>query len=99
MLKVLSNPHRLLILCLLVEGEKAVGELAEHIGMRDSSVSQQLAILRAEGIVSARREAQTVWYELASPEAKKILETLYKLYCTPEPLCGRVPKPKKRKRK
>ena len=87
LLKSLANRHRLLIVCQLIEGERSVGELTEFLGIRDSSVSQHLALLRKDGIVAARREGQTVFYSIASTPARQVLETLYQNYCSPEPLC------------
>ena len=62
LMKALSNPHRLLMLCHLVDGEKSVGQLAEFLGIRDSTVSQHLALLRRDGIIAGRRDGQTIWY-------------------------------------
>src|SRR5690606_12900637 len=70
LLKAMANRHRLLILCQLVERERSVGELAELLGIRDSGVSQHLTLLRKDGLVSARREGQTIWYALASKEVR-----------------------------
>jgi len=86
LLKSLANRHRLLILCQLIEGERPVGELAAFLGVRDSTVSQHLALLRKDGLVETRRDGQTIYYSIASPEAKRVLETLYALYCAPA--CG-----------
>ena len=88
LLKSLANRHRLLIVCQLIEGERSVGELAEFLGIRDSTVSQHLALLRKDGVVAARRDGQTIWYSISSAPARKVLETLYKVYCGPQPLCG-----------
>jgi DNA-binding transcriptional ArsR family regulator len=88
LLKSLANRHRLLIVCQLIEGERSVGELAEFLGIRDSTVSQHLALLRKDGVVAARRDGQTIWYSISSAPARKVLETLYKIYCGPQPLCG-----------
>ena len=66
MLKALANRHRLMILCQLIDRERSVGELAEFLALRDSTVSQHLALLRKDGLVSPRREGQTIWYTLAS---------------------------------
>jgi DNA-binding transcriptional ArsR family regulator len=93
LLKALANPHRLMIVCQLIEGPRSVGQLAEFLGIRDSTVSQHLALLRRDGLVSATREAQTIWYAISSPEAKALLETLYRLYCAPAPLCAPDAKP------
>jgi len=81
LLRVMSNEKRLIILCNLVKGELSVQQLQERTGFGQSTVSQQLAALRAERIVTFRREAQSVYYGLASNEAEKVLETLYGLYC------------------
>lgn len=87
LLKSLANRHRLLIVCQLIEGERSVGELAEFLGIRDSTVSQHLALLRKDGVVAARRDGQTVWYSISSAPAREVLETLYRVYCGPQPLC------------
>lgn len=81
LLKALSNRHRLLIICQLIDGERSVGELAEFLKLRDSTVSQHLALLRKDGLVSARRAAQTIFYSIASEPARDILKTLYQAYC------------------
>ncbi|RMF41472.1 MAG: transcriptional regulator [Alphaproteobacteria bacterium] len=81
LLKVMANNNRLLILCQLLGGEKSVHELQEAIGLSQSAISQQLAILRAHRMVSTRRQAQSVFYSLDSPEAAEILRTLYQIYC------------------
>jgi DNA-binding transcriptional ArsR family regulator len=83
LLKALSNRHRLLILCQLIEGERSVGELVEFLRIRDSSVSQHLALLRKDGLVAARRDGQTIWYSIASTEARAVLVALYGVYCKP----------------
>lgn len=85
LLKALANRHRLLIVCQLIEGERSVGDLAAFLGIRDSTVSQHLALMRKDGIVSARRDGQTIWYSIASPAARQVIETLYRIYCRPEP--------------
>ena len=61
LLKALSNRHRLLIICQLIDGERSVGELAEFLNLRDSTVSQHLALLRKDGLVASRRDAQTIF--------------------------------------
>ena len=83
LLKSLANRHRLLIVCQLITRERSVGELAQLVGIRDSTVSQHLALLRKDGIVSARRDAQTIWYSIASAPGRAVLETLYGVYCAP----------------
>jgi len=81
LLKALANRHRLLILCRLIEGERSVGELADFLGIRDSGVSQHLALLRKDGIVTARRDGQTIWYSIAKSEVRELLLVLYRIYC------------------
>jgi DNA-binding transcriptional ArsR family regulator len=94
LLKAMANRHRLLILCQLVEGERSVGELAEFLGIRDSGVSQHLALLRKDGLVAARRDGQTIWYSVASAEARVLLSTLYEIFCAPTQACD--PKPSRK---
>jgi len=89
LLKALANPHRLMIVCQLVEGPRSVGQLAEFLGLRASTVSQHLALLRRDGLLTATRDGQTIWYAIGSPEAKALLQTLYSLYCAP----GRATRP------
>jgi DNA-binding transcriptional ArsR family regulator len=81
LMRALANEHRLLILCQLVAGERGVGELVKAVGLSQSAVSQHLARLRAESLVATRREAQTIFYSLASPEVRRIIETLHAIYC------------------
>lgn len=83
LLKVMASESRLFILCQLVDGEKSVNHLEELVGMRQSALSQHLAILRREKLVITRRAAQFIYYSLASAEARTILETLYGIYCAP----------------
>jgi DNA-binding transcriptional ArsR family regulator len=82
-LRALANRHRLLILCQLIERERSVGELADFLEIRDSTVSQHLALLRREGIVAARRDGQTIWYSISSATARALVEALYRAYCAP----------------
>jgi DNA-binding transcriptional ArsR family regulator len=81
--KALANRHRLLILCQLIEQERSVGDLAEFLGIRDSTVSQHLAVLRRDGLVGARRDGQTIWYSISSTPARALIKTLYRVYCGP----------------
>jgi DNA-binding transcriptional ArsR family regulator len=83
LLKSLANRHRLLIVCQLIEKERSVGELTAFLGIRDSTVSQHLAVLRREGIVSARRDGQTIWYSIGSASARSVVESLYRSFCAP----------------
>ncbi len=80
-LKALAHESRLLILCLLTDGEKTVGELEELLSRRQSTVSQQLARLRLDGLVSARRDGTTIYYRLADEKVQIVLEALYKAFC------------------
>jgi DNA-binding transcriptional ArsR family regulator len=97
MLKALANRHRLLILCQLIDGEHSVGELAGLLGVRGSNVSQHLALLRKDGVVSTRREGQTIWYALASAPVQRLVATLYDIYCGPDSVCAVPPKPTRTK--
>lgn len=81
LMTLLSSKSRLMILCLLTEGEKSVGQLAEAIEARDSAVSQQLAVLRRERIVKPRRDGQTMYYRIVDPKVAEVLEFLYAKYC------------------
>lgn len=83
LLKALANRHRLMILCELHKGEQSVGVLQEAIGLSQSALSQHLARLREDQLVKTRRESQTIYYSLASKEAKQIIALLYNLFCSP----------------
>ena len=80
-LKVLANEDRLLILCQLSQGAKNVGELEELLEIRQPTLSQQLTVLREEGLVKTQRNGKYIVYSLASVEATEIMETLFSLYC------------------
>lgn len=80
-MRMLSNERRLMILCKLAEGEKSVTELTRELEVRQSNVSQQLALLRQDGLVKGRRDAQTVFYSLSDDKVRQIMELLYRLYC------------------
>jgi ArsR family transcriptional regulator, virulence genes transcriptional regulator len=81
MLKALSNPSRLLLLCQLVERERSVGELEAALGLSQAYVSQQLARLRAEGLVAAKRDGRIVRYRLADSRIAPVIQTIYEQYC------------------
>ena len=83
LLTALANESRLAILCELVDGERAVGDLVEAVGLSQSALSQHLAKLRAAGIVATRREAQTIYYRLVSEPAGLVMQTLAEIYCRP----------------
>lgn len=80
LMKLLASEQRLVLLCRLLEGESSVGDLAEHAGLAQSTASQHLAKLRADGLVATRREAQTIHYRLADPHAVRVLTTLCDIY-------------------
>jgi len=81
MLRSLGNPDRLLLLCLLSQEELNVGELEERLDIRQPSLSQQLGVLRREGLVATRREGKHVYYRVADQRVLALLQTLYQLYC------------------
>ncbi len=84
LLRAMASPARLRILCLIAEREQSVGELAAAIGAREQATSQQLAQLRLEGLVTTRKEAQRVYYSLASTDIERVLRTLREIYCPDE---------------
>jgi ArsR family transcriptional regulator len=84
LLKALANPDRLLLLCQLTQGEHTVGALEAALGIRQPSLSQQLGVLRQEGLVATRRDGKQIHYSVASPEALAVLRLLYQLYCPKE---------------
>lgn len=81
LLKTLANPDRLLLLCQLSQGERNVGELEALLGIVQPTLSQQLAVLRREGLVDTRREGKQVYYRISSPQALALINTLYQLFC------------------
>lgn len=83
LMKALSSENRLMLLCQLADGEKSVGELAETLGLRQAAVSQQLGLLRRDGLVAARREGRVMHYRLTGREAHAVILLLYELYCLP----------------
>jgi DNA-binding transcriptional ArsR family regulator len=92
LLKAMANPHRLLILCLLAEGELSVGTLNERIPLSQSALSQHLAVLRADGLVATRREAQTIYYSVQPGPALDVIRSLHAHYCGVKPhTAGRKP--------
>lgn len=85
LLRLLANEKRLLLLCHMVaEGEMGVGALAEAVGLSQPALSQHLALLREDGLVATRKEAQAVFYRLADTKAARVLALLRDLYCPPE---------------
>ncbi len=83
LMRVLSNPDRLLLLCQLAQGERRVGELEELLDIRQPTLSQQLAVLREEALVETRRDGKQIYYRIASEKALAIMNLLYQLYCGP----------------
>ncbi len=81
LLKAMSNPHRLMILCRLGASEASVGDLQAESGLSQSALSQHLAVLRARELVDTRREAQTIYYRLSDPAVRQVIETMMKIYC------------------
>lgn len=82
LLKLLANENRLLILCRLVKDrEMSVNDLADAVGLSQSALSQHLAKMRKEGLLATRRDAQTVYYHIANPNAAKLLGLLKNIYC------------------
>lgn len=84
LLKVLSNPDRLLILCRLAEGEMSVGQLEESLGIRQPTLSQQLTVLREEALVATRREGKHIHYRIDSPQAMAVMQVLHQQFCPKE---------------
>jgi len=84
LLKALANPDRLLLLCQLSQGERNVSELESLLGIQQPTLSQQLAVLRREGLVTTRREGKQIHYRISSPAALAVIDTLYQLFCAGE---------------
>ena len=83
LMRVMSNPDRLMLLCQLSQGERRVGELEELLDIQQPTLSQQLAVLREEALVETRREGKQIYYRIASDKVLAILDVLYRLYCHP----------------
>lgn len=80
-LKLLANPHRLMILCHLFDGEVCVSDLNRHLPLSQSALSQHLAVLRHSGLVTTRRQKQTIFYSLAGAEVTAVMQVLYAQFC------------------
>ncbi len=80
-LKLLANPHRLMVLCHLIDGELSVSELNEHLPLSQSALSQHLAVLRHAGLVQTRRAHQVIYYSLASKDVQDIMSVLHQQFC------------------
>ena len=83
MLKAMSHEGRLMILCYLAHGEKSVTELEEILSLRQPAVSQQLARLRADDLIEARRDGKAIYYRIQDDRARRIMELVYDLFCQP----------------
>jgi DNA-binding transcriptional ArsR family regulator len=83
-LKLLANEDRLLLLCQLSQGEMCVSELEEQLDIHQPTLSQQLGVLRGEGVVNTRREGKNIYYSVADPALLEIVAVLYRLYCPRE---------------
>ncbi len=81
LLKVLANPDRLLVMCRLSQDELSVGELEDQLGIRQPTLSQQLGVLRENGLVTARREGKNIFYSVASAQALAVMDVLYQQFC------------------
>lgn len=81
LMKALSSPHRLQVLCSLTDGELSVGQLQERVPLSQSALSQHLALLRQDGLVATRRESQTIYYRLLGNRAARVIALLHELYC------------------
>ena len=84
LMKVLSNPDRLMILCQLSKGELRVGEIEEALGIGQPTLSQQLTVLRDEELVTTRREGKSIYYQIASPQALAVMNVLFEQFCGPQ---------------
>jgi len=87
LLKSIANESRLMVMCVLAEGELSVGDLNGRIALSQSALSQHLAILRDQGLVKTRRESQTIYYSLAETAALQLINTLHDIYCKPNESC------------
>ncbi len=83
-LKLLANVERMLLLCQLSQGEMCVSELEEQLDIRQPTLSQQLGVLRTEGVVSTRRQGKNIFYSVADPRLLEIVAVLHRLYCMRE---------------
>lgn len=91
-LKALANQNRLLILCNLIDGEKSVGELERVIGLRQPTLSQQLARLRSGNLVRTRRDAKSIYYSIADEDIRSVLHVLYGKFCAPRASAQKRPR-------
>ncbi|MEO8204309.1 MAG: metalloregulator ArsR/SmtB family transcription factor [Betaproteobacteria bacterium] len=89
LLKTLGNRDRLLLLCQLIDGEKSVSELEALLDIHQPTLSQQLGVLRSDGVVDTRRDGKRMYYSLASSEAAAVLNTIYGIFCPATPVSRR----------
>ena len=80
-LKAMAHPARLMILCMLIDGEKSVGEMLLHLPLSDTATSQHLARLRADGLIDYRRDHRTLYYYVVDPDCKKLIKLLAQKFC------------------
>lgn len=99
LMRSLSSEKRLMLLCQLAAGERSVSQLCDSLGLSQTNASQQLAVLRREGLVTTRRDGQTIYYALAGEDARRIIEVLYELYCCSPGNARRKPKQARAKAK
>ena len=92
LLKALANRHRLMILCEMMGGARSVGELARALALRVSTVSQHLALLRRDDLVTASRDGQTMWYSISSAPARRLVKTLCGMYSIAPMSCAAAPR-------
>ena len=84
LLRLLANEKRLMILCQLADGELSVGQIQTRVDLSQSALSQHLALLREQGVVSTRRDGQTIFYAVTDHAALKVVQVLAELFCPPE---------------
>lgn len=92
LMRALANRHRLMVLCALAEGELSVGTLNERLPLSQSALSQHLAVLRADGLVDTRREAQTIYYRVTPGPALAIIDILHREFCGGARKARRIPR-------
>jgi ArsR family transcriptional regulator len=85
LLRLLGHEKRLMVLCQLADGELSVGQLQGHVGLSQSALSQHLALMRQQGLVTTRRDAQTIFYRISDPAALRVIQTLADLFCPTDP--------------
>lgn len=92
LMNALGNESRLMILCMLADGEQSVGDMNDAVPLSQSALSQQLARLRKQGLVETRRESQTIYYSLADGPAEKVIHLLHDIYCGDMTICKEAKK-------